>query len=152
MSRWPGNAQEERTAFGGLSRGQLMSRVRSSGNQTTEQRVAAFLRRANLKGWRRHISLPGKPDFVWPQFKVAVFVDGCFWHGHNCGRNLTPRTNAELWRDKIQRNKTRDRQTTHLLRQKGWTVVRIWECHLAKNPSRSLDRIRKAITASTPMP
>ena len=78
MSRWPGNAQRERTTFGGLSRGQLMSRVRSTGNQTTEERLARLLRRAGLSGWRRHQSLPGLPDFVWPRFKVAVFADGCF--------------------------------------------------------------------------
>ena len=65
MSRWPGNAQRERTTFGGLLRGQLMSRVRSTGNQTTEKRLASLLRAAGLTGWRTHQSLPGRPDFVW---------------------------------------------------------------------------------------
>jgi DNA mismatch endonuclease (patch repair protein) len=145
MSRWPGNAQRELTSFGGLSRGQLMSRVRSTGNQTTEKRMVAVLRKARLTGWRRHQPLPGRPDFVWPKARVAVFVDGCFWHGHDCDRNLTPRTNAKAWREKIEGNQARDRKTSRLLRQEGWTVIRIWECKLAKNPDRCLARIIKAL-------
>lgn len=145
MSRWPGNAQKELTSFGSLSRGQLMSRVRSTGNQTTEKRMVAVLRKARLTGWRRHQPLPGRPDFVWPKARVAVFVDGCFWHGHDCDRNLTPRTNAKAWREKIEGNQARDRKTSRLLRQEGWTVIRIWECKLAKNPDRCLAKIIKAL-------
>jgi len=126
-----------------------MSRVRSTGNQTTEKRLASLLREAGLTGWRRHQFLPGRPDFVWPKIKVAVFVDGCFWHGHDCGRNVTPRTNAEAWREKIEGNQGRDRKTTHRLRQEGWKVIRIWECQLAKNPGRCVARIRKAFEEST---
>ena len=146
MSRWPGNAEKERTTFGGLSRGQLMSRVHSKGNETTEKRLASLLRESGLSGWRRHQPLPGRPDFVWRKARVAVFVDGCFWHGHDCGRNVTPKTNAKAWEHKINRNKARDRKTTRLLRQVGWTVVRIWECELPKSPNRCLDRIRKALS------
>ena len=145
MSRWPGNAQKELTSFGGLPRGQLMSRVRSTGNQTTEKRMVAVLRKARLTGWRRHQPLFGRPDFVWPKARVAVFVDGCFWHGHDCHRNLTPRTNAKAWREKIEGNQARDRKTSRLLRQEGWTVIRIWECNLAKNPDRCLAKIVKAL-------
>jgi len=145
MSRWPGNAQEERTSFGGLSRGQLMSRVHSKGNKTTEQRLASLLRKARLTGWRRHQTLPGRPDFVWPRRKVAVFVDGCFWHGHDCGKNITPKTNARAWQLKIQGNRARDRRFSRLLRMKGWRVVRIWECELQKKPSACLRRIEKAL-------
>jgi DNA mismatch endonuclease (patch repair protein) len=149
MSRWPGNAQEERTTFGGLRRGQLMSRVRSTGNLTTEKRLAFLLREAGLTGWRRHQSLPGRPDFVWQKTKVAIFVDGCFWHGHDCGRNVTPRTNAEVWREKIEGNQGRDRKNTRRLRQEGWKVIRIWECQLARYPDRCVARIRKAFEEST---
>jgi DNA mismatch endonuclease (patch repair protein) len=143
MSRWPGNALKERTTFGGLRRGELMSRVRSAGNLTTEERLACLLRTAGLAGWRRHQLLPGRPDFVWRKAKVAVFVDGCFWHGHDCGRNLRPRTNAKAWRDKIESNQARDRRVTRVLRKQGWTVVRIWECSLANDPDRCVDRIRR---------
>lgn len=145
MSRWPGDAQKERTTFGGLSRGQLMARVRSQGNETTENRLASLLRKAGLSGWRRHRPLPGRPDFVWPKAKIAVFVDGCFWHGHDCGKNVTPKTNAEAWRTKITRNKARDRETRSILRRQGWTVLRIWECQLRKNPGQCVSSIWKAI-------
>ena len=145
MSRWPGDARKEKTTFGGLSRGQLMSRVRSTGNQTTEGRLAGLLRKASLSGWRRHQPLPGRPDFAWPKFKVAVFVDGCFWHGHDCGRNVNPKTNVKAWQDKISRNKARDRQVTRILRQNGWKVVRIWECQLRMNSTRCVSRIRKSL-------
>ena len=141
MSRWPGNAQREQTTFGELNRGQLMSRVHSTGNQTTEMQLARLLRKARLTGWRRHSPLPGRPDFVWPKMKVAVFVDGCFWHGHNC-RNLTSKTNAEAWRDKIARTQTRDRRANRQLRRLGWKVIRIWECRLARVPHHCLRRIK----------
>ena len=148
MSRWPGNAQRERTTFGGLRRGQLMSRVRSTGNQTTEKRLASLLREAGLTGWRRHQFLPGRPDFVWPKIKVAVFVDGCFWHGHDCGRNVTPRTNAKAWRAKIEANQARDQRTSRSLRQEGWKVMRIWECQLARTPALYVLRIARALGRS----
>jgi len=146
MSRWPGNAQRERTTFGGLRRGNLMSLVRSTGNRTTEERLASLLREAGLVGWRRHQKLPGKPDFVWRAAKVAVFVDGCFWHGHDCGKNVTPKTNAKAWREKIQGNKRRDRKASRALRQRGWKVVRIWECRLKENSDQCVAKITKAIT------
>lgn len=142
MSHWPGNPERQRTTFGGLNRRELMSRVRSTGNQTTEKRLASLLRKANLPGWRRHQPLPGRPDFIWPSLKVAVFVDGCFWHGHNCGKNVTPKTNAQAWKDKIERTKARDRQATRKLRRLGWGVIRIWECRLTKSPERCVQRIK----------
>lgn len=150
MSSWPGNANKERTTFGGLSRAQLMARVRSTGNQTTEVRLAKLLRQEGLTGWRRHQSLPGKPDFGWRAARVAVFVDGCFWHGHDCKRNVTPATNVDAWREKIQKNQARDRRTARALRDQGWRVIRIWECQLRKNPHRCLARIRNAVMKSGP--
>ena len=147
MSRWPGNASKERTTFGGLSRGQLMSRVRSSGNKTTEQRLALLLRKSALHGWRRHQALSGHPDFVWCAQRVVVFVDGCFWHGHDCGKNISPATNAAAWREKIVGNKTRDLRITRRLRRDGWRVLRIWECLLLKRPDRCVERIRRALIA-----
>ena len=148
MSRWPGNATRERTTFGGLNRSELMSRVLSTGNQTTERQLVYLLRKAQLTGWRRHQPLPGRPDFVWPKVKVAVFVDGCFWHGHNC-RNLTPRTNVEAWQDKIERTRARDRRSNRLLRRRGWKVIRIWECRLTKAPDQCSIRIRRKLEEST---
>ncbi len=146
MSHWPGNAKKQGTSFGGLSRSELMSHVRSKCNQTTEIRLVHLLKKARLTGWRRHRSLPGNPDFIWAAEKVAVFVDGCFWHGHECGhRNLTPRTNASAWREKLLRNRARDRRVTRQLRQQGWHVLRIWECQLAKHPLSCVRRITRAL-------
>lgn len=142
MSAWPGDARRELTTFGRLRRGELMSRVRSTGNQTTEKKLAFLLRKVGLTGWRRHQPLPGQPDFVWPKVKVAVFVDGCFWHGHNCGKNVTPKTNAKAWRDKIERNRARDQRVARSLRWLGWKVIRIWECRLTKEPNRCVRRIQ----------
>lgn len=145
MRRWPGDPREERTTFGGLSRGRLMSRIRSTGNATTEQRLASLLRRTGVKGWRRHKRMLGHPDFIWSTARVAVFVDGCFWHGHNCGRNLTPKTNASAWAHKISKNEARDRKVTAQLRRRGWKVIRIWECRLKNNPAACVTRIKKLV-------
>jgi len=148
MSGWPGDARRERTTFGGLSRGELMARVRGAGNKSTEQRLLVLLRSAGLTGWRRRQPMPGRPDFVWPKARVAVFVDGCFWHGHDCGRNVTPKTNARAWREKIQRNHARDRRVDRTLRRGGWSVIRIWECVLPRDPERCIARIRSRVEKS----
>jgi len=118
-----------------------MSRIRSSQNATTELRFLALLRATRIKGWRRNYPLPGKPDFTFPKSRLAVFIDGCFWHGHACGRNLTPKRNAEAWKAKIKRNKTRDSIVTRELETKGWHVIRIWECTLRKKPNNCLKRV-----------
>jgi DNA mismatch endonuclease (patch repair protein) len=121
---------DKKTRFGGLTRSALMSRIRSKKNSSTELRLVRLLRLAKIKGWRRHARLPGRPDFIWRREHLAVFLDGCYWHGHNC-RNLTSKTNAERWRKKIEANKRRDRKANRELRRSGWTVIRIWECRLA---------------------
>lgn len=132
--------------FGGLSRSEVMSRIRGTGNLTTEERLASILRQKAVKGWRRHLPLVGRPDFAWPRLKVAVFVDGCFWHGHKeCRRNISARTNREFWDAKIGGNRRRDRRVTSQLRQRGWTVIRIWECRLRSDPKRCVDRIIRAL-------
>lgn len=142
MSKWPNSSQHLLTTFGGLSRSKLMSRIRRTGNATTELRLVKLLRAAKIGGWRRNYPLRGKPDFVFPEVRLAVFVDGCFWHGHVCGRNLTPKRNAKTWQEKIDGNRRRDRQVTRYLRQNGWRVVRIWECMLRRKPDVALSRIR----------
>lgn len=119
-----------------------MSAIRCKGNATTELLLASLLRRAGLSGWRRHQPVFGKPDFVWQQHRTAVFVDGCFWHG--CPRCYRPpRANVQYWREKIARNRKRDRKVIRELRENGWQVVRIWECQIAAQGS--LDRIARAL-------
>lgn len=147
MRRWPGNPEAETTTFGGLKRSSLMSRVRSRGNRTTEEKLAILLREKGISGWRRNSRVHGQPDFVWQRYKIAVFVDGCFWHGHNC-RNLTPSKNRAAWLQKFSRTKLRDRYITRSLRKTGWNVIRIWECKLNRAPDRIIKRITKALDKS----
>lgn len=145
MTRWPGDASKQRTTFGNLSRSELMSRVRGRGNATTELRAVALLRHERLLGWRRHLAIAGRPDFAWPLERVAVFIDGCFWHGHGCGRNLTPRRNATAWQAKIAANQRRDRRNARALRAQGWSVSRVWECRLKGYPNECARQIKRAV-------
>jgi DNA mismatch endonuclease (patch repair protein) len=146
MSLWPGRSKFAKTSFGGLSRSALMSRIRSKRNTTTELKLLSLLRVARVRGWRRNSRLPGKPDFTFPKSKIAVFVDGCFWHGHGCGRNLKPKRNAALWLKKFSTNRRRDARTTRTLQHMGWSVIRIWECSLARRPGSCVRRIQRALT------
>jgi DNA mismatch endonuclease (patch repair protein) len=122
-----------------------MSRIRSKRNATTELKFISLLRAARLRGWRRNFPLLGKPDFVFQKQNLAVFVDSCFWHGHGCGRNLKPKRNAALWRQKINGNQRRDRRVARTLRSTGWHVIRIWECALVKYPESCIRRIQRAL-------
>ena len=122
-------------------RSAVMSAIRSRGNAATELRLIAIFRAHGITGWRRHRPLFGKPDFVFPALKLAVFVDGCFWHG--CPLHGTqPRQNAAFWRKKISTNRTRDRLVTRTLRARGWRVLRLWEHALSrKNAARLVHRL-----------
>jgi DNA mismatch endonuclease (patch repair protein) len=125
--------------FSKRKRSVVMAAIRSHGNQATELRLIAIFRAHGITGWRRGSTLPGRPDFVFPQLKLAVFVDGCFWHG--CPMHGTqPKTNAAFWREKIARNRSRDRRVTRALRARGWRVVRIWEHALARRAGPRLRR------------
>lgn len=84
-----------------------MKTVRGRGNRSTEETLVGILRENNVKGWRRHYGVIGHPDFVFVRQRIAIFVDGCFWHGHNC-RTLTPKQNGKYWRRKVARNKERE--------------------------------------------
>lgn len=118
--------------FSKAKRSQVMAAIRSSGNRDTELRLVTIFRAHGIKGWRRHLPLPGRPDFAFPKERLAVFVDGCFWHGCRWHCRM-PASNRAYWRGKIQRNKARDRATTKYLRQAGWRVLRLWE-HSLKSP------------------
>ena len=118
-----------------------MSRIRGKGNEDTELRLARLMRKVGIRGWRRHLPIPGRPDFAFRKQRVAVFVDGCFWHG--CPRCFRlPKQNRAFWRAKIETNRRRDRSVNGRLRRLGWKVVRIRECQL-KNSAAVLAKIRK---------
>lgn len=124
-------------------RSEVMSLVHSNGNQSTEIRMVRLLRTSHIRGWRRKARLIGKPDFLFEQARLAVFIDGCFWHG--CSVHFRrPKSNQAYWDQKVHSNRTRDLEITKKLKDKGWHVLRIWEHELKS--SRSIERvIRKLI-------
>ncbi|SRR6266487_1202666 len=129
--------------FTKAKRSEIMAAIRESGNRSTELKLLEILRRERIAGWRRNVKVRGKPDFVFASRKVALFVDGCFWHG--CPLHLRlPSSNRSFWLRKITRNQTRDRETTRELRRRGWHVVRVWE-HSLREPRRVANRIRHAL-------
>lgn len=136
--------------FSKTKRSEVMSKVRSRGNKSTELRLMELMRAAKLRGWRRGSKLSGKPDFVFPKPRLAVFVDGCFWHG--CPKHATfPATRRAFWLKKFATNKTRDHRVNRELRQLGWRVLRIWE-HELKHPTQCLTRISRKLVPLNPRP
>ena len=148
--------------FSKKKRSEVMSRIRSRGNKETEVALARLLRRHKITGWRRHLEIRSaergvrnlkpearsfrvRPDFVFPKAGLAVFVDGCFWHG--CPKHGTkPKGNAAFWLKKISGNQARDLLVNRALRRAGWRVLRIWEHELArKYHGRCMARIVKGL-------
>jgi DNA mismatch endonuclease (patch repair protein) len=125
-------------------RSEVMAAIRSRGNKDTELKLVTILRAAGITGWRRHQPLLGRPDFVFRHARLAIFVDGCFWHGCHWHCRM-PRANREYWQRKISRNAIRDRSTTKLLRRSGWRVVRIW-AHSLRSPEIVLRRITSELS------
>ena len=121
--------------FDSKKRSDIMSKVRSNNNKSTELALIKFFKENHITGWKRNYPVKGHPDFVFLDKKIAVFVDGCFWHGHDC-RNTRPSDNAEYWQKKRERNIKHDKEVTAMFKNRGWTVIRIWECEL-KNKNRS---------------
>ena len=116
--------------FSKSKRSQVMAAIRSRGNKDTELKLVAILRAAGITGWRRHWPIPGRPTFVFPCERLAVFVDGCFWHG--CPKHgRKPGSNRAYWLPKLRRNQKRDIATGRLLAKARWRVLRVWEHELA---------------------
>ena len=130
--------------FTKAKRSEVMSRIRGRGNKDTELALMKLLRCHHITGWRRNQSVFGKPDFVFRKARVAVFVDGCFWHG--CPKHCNiPASNRSFWKKKLAANKARDRRVNRALRKTGWRVVRIWEHDLAKRGEACVRRIKSAL-------
>ena len=125
-------------------RSEIMAKVRSKGNRSTELRLAEIFRAAGISGWRRNVPLLGRPDFVFLKQRLVIFADGCFWHGcKKCCR--LPQSNRQYWREKIEANQLRDKRNTRKLRSMGWRVLRIWE-HSIKGFDTVVMRLQKAFT------
>ena len=134
--------------FTTAKRSEVMSRIRSRGNRGTELRLIAVFRAHGITGWRRNRPVFGRPDFVFPVGRVAVFVDGCFWHG--CPRHCrVPASNVAFWQKKFEANKRRDRLVTRTLRRLGWRVVRVWEHALTGDAGRVAARVRRVLEAAS---
>ena len=128
-------------------RSQVMAAIRSTGNRDTELKLAAIMRAHRITGWRREQSLPGKPDFVFRRERVAVFVDGCFWHG--CPKHgRKPGTNKNYWEEKLARNRARDLKVSRKLRKNRWIVLRLWEHDVGK-ALLVVSRLRAALAMET---
>lgn len=125
-------------------RSRTMAAIKAKHAKTTERALRMALVRAGITGWQLHANhLPGKPDFFFPRHQLAIFVDGCFWHGcSKCGH--VPKTNSAFWTAKIKRNIERDRSNTRVLRKLGIATLRIWEHSLSKTSNRAsaIHRIR----------
>ncbi len=124
-------------------RSEVMSRIKGKGNKDTELAMIKILRKHHLAGWRRNQVVMGKPDFIFPKQRVALFVDGCFWHGCPKHSNI-PQNNREFWEKKLLGNMDRDKLVSKELRKVGWKVVRVWE-HELSNSDRVVKRILAAL-------
>lgn len=120
----------------GENRSRTMAAIRSKGNRTTELKLRMAMVRAGIGGWTMHRKdIVGTPDFFFQERRLAVFVDGCFWHGcPSCGH--IPKTRSRFWAAKLQRNKTRDLVAVEKLKDDGIRTLRIWEHDLKSNEDR----------------
>ncbi len=127
------------------ARSENMRAIRSFGNRTTEIHLKALLIQRGISGWKlRDAHVLGAPDFYFPTERLAVFVDGCFWHGcPKCGH--IPKTNRAYWRAKIARNQARDRRISRQLRALRFSVIRLRECDLKARKLECLRRIQRAL-------
>ena len=122
-----------------------MSHIRST-NSKPEETVRKYLFSKGLRYRKNVRTLPGKPDIVLRKYKTVVFVNGCFWHKHNCGRFVMPSSNTEYWSKKISGNVERNKVNKELLEKDGWRVIVIWECQLKKkNAEQNLSKLYEEI-------
>ncbi len=136
--------------FSKAERSRIMASVKSRNTKSTELRFISILKDKGITGWRRNYPLTGKPDFVFPRLKIAVFIDGCFWHG--CPSHCRmPSSNINYWNNKIEKNKIRDKKITKALKMKKWQVIRIWEHEIKTGElNRKLNRIKKIAQQDIP--
>ncbi len=138
------------------ARSELMSRVRQSGT-TPEVRLRKRLHAMGLRYALNSKLLPGRPDLVFPRHRVAVFVHGCFWHGHSCRAGRSSSTNQDYWLQKIAENKVRDERKKAELLELGWRVMTVWECgtkgnRLERTALNVADFIRNSLSCTMELP
>ncbi len=128
-----------------LIRSKNMAAIKGK-NTKSELFVRRYLFSQGLR-YRVHAKLPGRPDIVFPGYKVAIFVHGCFWHCHGCANSIMPKSNIEFWSEKLKRNAERDKRNIAKLQSQGWKVLIIWECTIKNKLTRAevLDELVKTL-------
>lgn len=123
-----------------------MSRIRGKDTKP-EEKVRKYLFSKGFRYRKNVANLPGKPDIVLPKYKACIFVNGCFWHGHEgCKYFVWPKSNAEFWEKKITENIERDHRQQNELRSMGWNVIVVWECDINHRFENTMARLIKQIT------
>lgn len=119
-------------------------------NTKPEEIVRKYLFSCGFRYRKNDKRYPGTPDIVLPKYKAAIFINGCFWHGHSgCRYFVVPKTNTEFWVNKINRNIERDKEKIAQLRKMGWNVIVLWECDLKpKHKEKTLDNLINQITGN----
>lgn len=134
--------------FSKQKRSEIMSKIRGGGNKSTEIRLISMLEKEGIVGWRTNAKdVFGKPDLVFDNELIAIFVDGCFWHGCIECRSI-PASNTEFWVMKLQKTKDRDALVNVTLSENGWIVLRFWEHELKKTPEMCLYKILDLLKGS----
>lgn len=123
-------------------RSEIMAKVRSR-DTGPEMQVRRSLHRAGYRFRVHRADLPGRPDLLFPRYKIALFVHGCFWHYHGCKKSKLPKTNIAYWTDKIQRNVSRDNRVRRDLEHLGWKWRVIWQCEVAAGVGRISKELSK---------
>lgn len=130
----------EMDVYSKAKRAEIMAKVGGK-NTKPELYVRSALHKAGYRFRLHRKDLSGRPDLILPKYRLAVFVHGCFWHGHDCKRAKLPTDNREFWAGKIQRNMSRDRESIKTLQTQGWTVRIIWQCELRPAVERLIDEL-----------
>jgi DNA mismatch endonuclease (patch repair protein) len=121
-----------------------MSQIRSK-NTRLEKSLEAVLKKTGLQ-YKKHYAVAGKPDFAFPELKIAVFADSNFWHGYNWGQaKANIKTNRGFWIQKIERNIERDKEVNEMLRSAGWEVIRFWEREILDEPDKCLAAVQESL-------
>ena len=129
--------------FTAEKRSSIMSSVRSK-NTKPEMYVRSTLHNNGLRFRLHRKSLPGSPDIVLPKFKTVIFVNGCFWHGHDCPKGRRPTSNLDFWNEKLDQNLKRDKQNYVALKEMGWQVIVIWECDVVNATEKIVGELELA--------
>jgi len=126
------------------TRSRMMSKIKGK-----DTRPELVVRRAlHRLGYRYRLhrkDLPGRPDMIFPSCKAVIFVNGCFWHAHDCGLFRLPKTHTGFWKNKISKNVERDKKNIQLLKEQGWRVLIVWECSIKRKKDEDISGVIRSI-------